>query len=1343
MDPENRRQGTALDKGIEGGFRGFLSGSVGAALSKPAAALGRPLGKAAERMAGNVTGGFATRLADARIGQAMGDPHQSWAESIENAKEGIAQDAIQAFGEHAAERGAEHRAEGKMRARAAARGEEPRAPPGAPTREEQARAAQHAPSDGGIARATAVQEAIPPEVRPMTEAAGVPSPADLDVAAKRTSALQEAARRAARPPEEPVVRARDITDETRGTALTRPAGGTEEIAVAVRPRPPDEAMEMRSNIRRPGEEEEGAHFRSNRPDDPDAPRRERPAARAFEDEPTNPNIKVPTLEEQLQAIKERRNTPGKEFDDPGVVIATTDLTVAKLEQLDSQGHRIPMDSEITATDRKSLAAALSNYHALREYSATQGREVLLALNTKTGDYVVIQGTLGKVNPRGGDYVTLRHSHPEAVTMITTEEKVLHGLPSGRPGDIATLMGEAARQAARPENGGVTTVASTIDVHYGPQVLETQFSVTHEQGKASIRVEFTHPETGTKYEMGPYFSIEQYAEGVLKLFNVRIDLGDASAPAMMSSREGSIIRRGDPVSLEERGAAHSIAQSVAEAAGLEEPARVGRMSEIHEMVRAMGLVDKPDSLARLTNLLNLDDPAFTPAMRAAVASATLEATRAELIRTGQLAPGDDVLMLFRGVTAERTGNYEREGINLSRLGPGRDEDAGRGLYGSQDLQSAMRYTGQEGGTVMPLIVRKSELGNVIDVRSGTPLGDRWLDFVRASKGKGRIWPEHAHLKGQLFPGVDLPLALERDLRGSRFEDFLKNVANDPTLPEAVRAAARDPHMTLMDLGGVASTGNDRGILTDQWAMHSQHIADMFNEAHGFPVPGREGPGSVPPSVDEGGGVMRSNIQGRKAPPPGSAADPAEIAAMARTGPAVDEINAAQRALKEPSPLGARATIATIRAGGPGAAAAQKHLNTLYDTPKDAVVVDISDKRIARLSSGLEPGKSRDVTVEGMQLRLYRAQATEQNRNPPVRYDAVVPERAPGTPLRIYQFGEGELRVWRSAPSTDEPAGRIVQSSLVGPRKERMGLEEAMFSQGESYGRTGSTPIGPQAAGYHGPALERGHLHGAGLGVESPFGIGLVPREVNQTLQNRGIEAWMRRLRDALPPGAELIYSTDVSWHQSSSRHSRIGYKLEIVIQGRRVPFADFAIHIEADRPWTPAAQRRGATGVYVSPLEFHRSEYPRVDNYFHALRELVDTPEVLHSGLPRSPPNREQMGRELNKLEPAMIVSIARTAKPWELESHNPPPAQAFRVTQWEKGLGRILDRQVRPQHIVVDLRGLGLKPHQKEQIGRALARLTERDRQRILLLDDKASYSSKMSMTFLFLLLARGEADES
>jgi hypothetical protein len=234
-----------------------------------------------------------------------------------------------------------------------------------------------------------------------------------------------------------------------------------------------------------------------------------------------------------------------------------------------------------------------------------------------------------------------------------------------------------------------------------------------------------------------------------------------------------------------------------------------------------------------------------------------------------------------------------------------------------------------------------------------------------------------------------------------------------------------------------------------------------------------------------------------------------------------------------------------------------------------------------------------------------------------------------------------------------------------------------------------------------------------------------------------------LRDALPPGAELIYSTDVSWHKTSNRHSRIGYRLDVVIQGRRVPFAEFAIHVEADLPWTPQAQRRGTTGVFVSPLEFRTSGYPRVDNYFRALREIVDTPEVLHSGLARAAPGREEIGRTLHQLQPDEIRNIARAAEPWELESHNPARSSTFSVKQWERGLTRILDRDVRPRYIVVDLRGQGLKPLQKEQIGRALERLSERDQRRILLLDDNASYSTKMSPVFRSMLLAAAEDDDT
>ncbi len=178
------------------------------------------------------------------------------------------------------------------------------------------------------------------------------------------------------------------------------------------------------------------------------------------------------------------------------------------------------------------------------------------------------------------------------------------------------------------------------------------------------------------------------------------------------------------------------------------------------------------------------------------------------------------------------------MDLSKLGPGRDEDAGRGLYGSQDFESARNYIGNDGqGVVLPLIVRRSELGNVIDVRQGTPLGDRWLAYVRATARGGGGQGSHPHLSRVLYPFSDSPIGVYRDGRGDRFEAFLRTLADDPALPPAIREAARDPHITLMDLGGVASWGNDRHMLTDQFAMHHQRVLDLFNEAHGFHGRGR--------------------------------------------------------------------------------------------------------------------------------------------------------------------------------------------------------------------------------------------------------------------------------------------------------------------------------------------------------------------------------------------------------------------------------------------------------------------------------------------------------------------------
>ncbi|NJD11909.1 MAG: hypothetical protein FIB01_16190, partial [Gemmatimonadetes bacterium] len=195
MDPENRRQGKSGQMAFEHGLRGFFSSAAGSALTKPVGALAKPFGKLSERVSGNVATGFATRLTEARIGQAMGDPHQSWAESLESAKEGLAQDIIQAAAEHHAEGVAEHRAAATAQraARVAAEAPEitrPRAeePPAvtqpAPPAAERAVATGRPQADQAeeaIARTAAVHEALPPELLPAVDAARRQSAPELEL----------------------------------------------------------------------------------------------------------------------------------------------------------------------------------------------------------------------------------------------------------------------------------------------------------------------------------------------------------------------------------------------------------------------------------------------------------------------------------------------------------------------------------------------------------------------------------------------------------------------------------------------------------------------------------------------------------------------------------------------------------------------------------------------------------------------------------------------------------------------------------------------------------------------------------------------------------------------------------------------------------------------------------------------------------------------------------------------------------------------------------------------------------------------------------------------------------
>lgn len=545
---------------------------------------------------------------------------------------------------------------------------------------------------------------------------------------------------------------------------------------------------------------------------------------------------------------------------------------------------IMADTIVRGTNPHDGAQARMNYEVMR--SRLPGQEVLLAYHLGTGEYYVMQGLPHSVLAPPEGYITLRHTHPEVMGGDAADH-FLSVLPSGIGGDCTVLARELDRMPGA-STGMTVGRSSVIDITVNGTRVATTFEITRTGNNYALSVTLDPAVHGVA-SMGPFRgsreeALLQYAIAARDHTDMRSDFGQSRRPddpvvlAERGDNTSRVVRNATPSEVERHDAAF-VAQRMAQREAFDQQARglaargeidphLGRIAttnDAHERVRAMGLVGEPDSLARLTRLLNASDPDFTPEMRSALARATLEATRAEMIRTGALAPGDELLMLFRGVTGARTDDYEREGINLAHLGPGKDEDASRGLYGSQDFESALRYAGSDGqGAVLPLIVRQSELGNVIDVRSGTPLGDRWLAFLRTRTDAHSSFKRgYDHLVGQL--SAHFPISHDRDGRGTRYEAFLAELAADPTLPDAIRSAARDPHITLMDLGGAASTGNDRGILTDQFAMHHQRIADLFNEAHDFPVPGREG-GATGGTESETPLMFRSEVGNQTPKPP---------------------------------------------------------------------------------------------------------------------------------------------------------------------------------------------------------------------------------------------------------------------------------------------------------------------------------------------------------------------------------------------------------------------------------------------------------------------------------------------
>jgi len=427
------------------------------------------------------------------------------------------------------------------------------------------------------------------------------------------------------------------------------------------------------------------------------------------------------------------------------------------------------------------------------------------------------------------------------------------------------------------------------------------------------------------------------------------------------------------------------------------------------------------------------------------------------------------------------------------------------------------------------------------------------------------------------------------------------------------------------------------------------------------------------------------------------------------------------IQAPHPDSPDALVDRVRMGGTGGDAAQQKINEQSRAPTDAEVRNVTPEVIrdaAAFPDIDQPGGDRYleryVVVDGLEMRIYRSRPTLQNPHPEIRFEASLP-RWTGRPV-VYQFGHGELRVWRSRPDGDGP-GLEMQESIVGPRRARSGYEDHMYSHGEG--------------GFAGGVLERGHAHGAGLRVESPFGITLLPREVNQILQARGIEAYMRRLRDSLPPGATLLYQTSVRRQtDAASRLAEVVYMLDIHFMGERLPFAEFGIHVEGDPPGTPRHLREGTRSITVDPLEWRgygggdlTSPLPggqtmsgrQVNRLLQHLREAVDLPQTLLHGLPRQTSPDLATAQILFSSHSAQWVNTQVANHPF-MTAHPPGAAREFEFDYWVDGLRDRLDDSSRLDLIVVDLRDSNLLNSEIDQIVNYVDSLEPRDFSRVVVI---------------------------
>ena len=873
MDPENRRQGKSAEKAFEGGFKGFISGAAGAALTKPMGDAAKKFrgGALGERMAGNVASGFTTRLTEARVGQAMGDPHQSWAESLEAAKEGVVQDIIQSAGEHGAHKRGERRAARKAAARLAAAAQSPDAP--RPRPEDVAAAApaaarpdlpvaaprpsappeQRPPPPGprhtpeSMARAAAVHEALPSDVRPAVEAAIPARPPAPDPASTADVVPSRPPEAPAAPPK-PAAAAEVPAPKRSADEPRRPGGGK---AIAKKPRKrflPHSADAPDGDGpapgRRPGaDDEEPATLR-------------RPPREADEDEPTL----VRRRPEEPGAEEPRRPPPDPDDPHPDIKWAPEDFLEGA----------VMIDANSTSRAEIDIA-----YH--NTIAADPTREVAVYRNPVTGDYILVFGDKGAI-------------------FIGKNREVGE---EPRPAEPAGL-GQDWKEILPHDIG-----RWELEAHYHPGRGDP-----HAEAAMSTRV----PSTGEE-GIGDFPVLEHESE---------LAGGQPRESVIHFSHKGKLghtVFGFDPAST----TAKYWVDVENPATGKRERHEFAELSKYEAWAATHGA--RPHRAAR---------------------------------------PGDPDVELFHGTEAVHAESIKASGIDPHRRS-GVADDFGQGFYMTLDPANAQEYASRRsraegGGAVIKGTIKLSDLGVVVDVRTGGEHRADWDNFLDRSPP---AYPPNAgaffkstreYLQGK-FNTAGERMTMPVQERGGAFEAFLgeKGLGH----ADAIRGDLGKDALT----GGIAAKGGG-----EQIAIRSKRLAALINERAGFgprpadapaPPPKRYLPHSAEP--DAGG------------PPPPHAADEKAAAAAARREELkrIDDVGIAKfresrpqeaaqlDALLQLEPDIVRRAIAgdlpdAQRAGLPAFAAEQRKARDEKREVPDVRDLHFDELRAARIAAGDPPG-----------------------------------------------------------------------------------------------------------------------------------------------------------------------------------------------------------------------------------------------------------------------------------------------------------------------------------------------------------------------------------------------------